>query len=164
MLSVCGCGYSASQPFKCVSVGSMHGHTCSVHPQSSLSVFIMLRYSCSVFTALRCGCSIMKPTFYLHQTTSWLYIVWHYTWRELATAQIHEDEVKLHTRIGTSLLFAHTTYVTLVAAFLRAVSVALIHGTVAGLRGPWVLTVTSWYWTRKDAGNNHCTYSYSLLL
>ena len=96
-------------------VGVEHAWTHSVHPQSSLSVFIMLWYSCSVFTALRCSCSVMKPTFYLHQTTSWLYIAWHYTWRELATAQLHDWDaavrVKLHTRIGTSLLFAHTTYV-----------------------------------------------------
>ena len=34
------------------------------------------QYSWSVFTALWCGCSVVKLTFYLHQTSSWLWLVW----------------------------------------------------------------------------------------
>ena len=34
------------------------------------------RHSCSVFTALWCGCFVGKLTFYLHQTLSWLWLVW----------------------------------------------------------------------------------------
>ena len=33
-------------------------------------------HSCSVFTALWSGCSVIKITFYLHQTPSWLWLVW----------------------------------------------------------------------------------------
>ena len=32
-------------------------------------------HSCLVFIALWCGCSIVKLTFYLHQTPSWLWLV-----------------------------------------------------------------------------------------
>ena len=34
------------------------------------------RHSCSVFTALWYSCSAVKLTFYLHQTPSWLWLVW----------------------------------------------------------------------------------------
>ena len=58
-----------------------------VHTQSSLSVSILalspdpsLHHAWhtggSVLTALLCGCSVVKPTFYLHQTPSWLWLPW----------------------------------------------------------------------------------------
>ena len=34
------------------------------------------RHSCSVFTAVWCGCFVRILTFYLHQTPSWLWLVW----------------------------------------------------------------------------------------
>ena len=51
---------------------------------------------------------------------------------------------------------------TLVEPSLTVVSVAAMRGTVASLQRPRVLTVTSLYQTRKNAGNMHWTCSYSL--
>ena len=55
----------------CVCVWSMDAHctklTFGLHHA---------RHSCSVFTALWCDCSVVKLIFYLHQTPSWLRLVW----------------------------------------------------------------------------------------
>ena len=34
------------------------------------------RHNCSVFTALWCSCSVLETTFYLQQTSFWLFLVW----------------------------------------------------------------------------------------
>ena len=46
-----------------------------VYTQSSLSVFTMLGTTVLSLLALWCGCSFVKLT-YLHQTPSWLWLVW----------------------------------------------------------------------------------------
>ena len=50
-------------------------HIVCVYKANFLSSPPETRYSCSVFTALWCGCSVVKLTFYLHQTPSWLWLV-----------------------------------------------------------------------------------------
>ena len=68
-----------SNVFVCVCVEC--GHVC-IHkahfPSPSLSPDPSLHHAWhtggSVLTALLCGCSVVKPTFYLHQTPSWLWL------------------------------------------------------------------------------------------
>ena len=72
MLSVCGFGHSALQPFKaCVSVWSMD-------TQCAYTKLTFRLYHATAqlfYLHCTCDCSIMKPTFYLHQPPSWLYIL-----------------------------------------------------------------------------------------
>ena len=50
------------------------GHTCAY---TNLTFHLYHAWhSCSVFTALWFSCSVIKVTFYLHQTTSWLWLIW----------------------------------------------------------------------------------------
>ena len=75
MVKVCGFRQSALQSFKCMC--GAWTHTVCAHIKLTFHLHHAL-YSCSVsvFTALWCGCSVVKVTFYLHQTSSWLWLVW----------------------------------------------------------------------------------------
>ena len=51
------------------------GHMLCAHTKLTFRLH-HARHGCCVFTTLWTGCSVVKITFYLHQTPSWLWLVW----------------------------------------------------------------------------------------
>ena len=57
-------------------IGTLAGKTLSGCVIEDPKVGHCTWHSCLVFTALWCGCSVIKLTFFLHQTPSWLWLVY----------------------------------------------------------------------------------------
>jgi len=81
-LWVCSLSFAILQMCLCVCGG---GHMLCAYTKLTFRLHLALspdpslhhawHTGCSVLTALLCGCSVVKLTFYLHQTPSWLWLV-----------------------------------------------------------------------------------------
>ena len=65
------CGHSALQSFKCVCGGC--GYMLCAY-----TMLVFTTIGTAVLSSLWHGCTVVKLTFYLHQTSSWLCLLWTY--------------------------------------------------------------------------------------